>query len=362
MSGGGAETRFRLLAQHLFEGTAEAAVLVRDDTEGSRAIWLGWTGRSSYLRVATRLRRLLRNGCFDAVVGFSVYPAALVRLACLGLSPRPAIVGMEVTRPLAVRALVQGTWRAPAMDLARRIAFSGVDAFAANSIDGLAENVSRFGVDPSRSRRVHNILDLDWLTSQSAIGDEVVSGSTASFNICVVGRLETMKRVDTVIRAATALPTDVDWNLYIAGAGPAETDLRRLVATLEVSSRVNFIGWRNNPHALMTACDVFVLPSQFEGFSNSLMEALALGIPSIASLHSSDAAEMAQGGAVLGFPPGDTAALKEALLAVFRDEGLRGALRSKGRRYVAGMETHVVMREYEDVIVSAIQSRFAGLR
>jgi glycosyltransferase involved in cell wall biosynthesis len=243
------------------------------------------------------------------------------------------------------------------MGVARRLAFSGIDAFAANSIDGLAENIAQFGADPARSRRVHNILDLDWLASQSVASDVQDERQPNAIKICVVGRLDSMKLVDTVIRAAATLPEGISWELHIAGAGPAEAALRSLSASLGVSSRVRFVGWLDNPHPLMASCDVFVLPSQFEGFSNSLMEALALRIPSISSLHSSDVAELVRDGVVLGFPPGDANALRDALESLFRDQSLRAQLRERGANYVMRMKTKVVMNEYEGVILSAIESR-----
>ena len=70
--------------------------------------------------------------------------------------------------------------------------------------------------------------------------------------------------------------------LLIAGSGPMETELRAAAANLGIAAQVWFAGARGDIPAIMRAMDVFVLPSMNEGISNTVLEAMASGLPVIA--------------------------------------------------------------------------------
>ena len=98
-----------------------------------------------------------------------------------------------------------------------------------------------------------------------------------------VCRLMVWKRVDQIVRAVAELPADV--RLLVAGDGDMLEEWRRLAADLGVGDRVTFLG--NVPHErvplLIRAADVFVLNSEYEGLSHTLLEVQALGTPMVAS-------------------------------------------------------------------------------
>ncbi|MEM9378502.1 MAG: glycosyltransferase family 4 protein [Planctomycetota bacterium] len=98
-----------------------------------------------------------------------------------------------------------------------------------------------------------------------------------------VCRLMVWKRVDGIIRAIAELPDDVD--LLVAGDGDMEQEWRGLARDLGVEERVRFLG--NVPHAdipmHVRAADAFVLNSEYEGLSHTLLEVQALGTPIVAS-------------------------------------------------------------------------------
>jgi glycosyltransferase involved in cell wall biosynthesis len=71
--------------------------------------------------------------------------------------------------------------------------------------------------------------------------------------------------------------------LILAGKGRLESELRELAIELDIQERVLFLGYRTDIPAVLRACDVFVLPSIAEGLPGALLEAMATGIPVIAS-------------------------------------------------------------------------------
>jgi len=78
------------------------------------------------------------------------------------------------------------------------------------------------------------------------------------------------------------LPVDRDWQLWLAGDGPALADCRTHAAELGLGHRVKFLGWQRDPAPLYAAADIAVHASWSEALSNFLIEAQAHGLPFVA--------------------------------------------------------------------------------
>ena len=93
-----------------------------------------------------------------------------------------------------------------------------------------------------------------------------------------VGRLVPQKGFDLLIAAfARIAATHAEWDLAIVGGGPLQDDLRNQAVAAGIGDRVTFTGVRSDVHALVSEAEIFVLSSRFEGFPNTLVEAMALG-------------------------------------------------------------------------------------
>ena len=100
-----------------------------------------------------------------------------------------------------------------------------------------------------------------------------------------VGELNKNKNHETVIRAVAKLPEIKEDKVYyaIAGKGELEEWLRKLIRNLGLESQVFLLGFREDMAVLYHAADIFLFPSKREGLSVALMEAMASGLPCIAS-------------------------------------------------------------------------------
>ena len=96
----------------------------------------------------------------------------------------------------------------------------------------------------------------------------------------MLARLEVEKGVDVAIRAAAAIP---ELDLVVAGDGSCRATLEATAAELGIAERIHFLGYRTDPAALLANADLFVLPSLVEGFPLSVVEAMAAGVPVVAS-------------------------------------------------------------------------------
>lgn len=108
--------------------------------------------------------------------------------------------------------------------------------------------------------------------------------SAAAHVVTYVGRLARQKRVRDLIWAFELIRVMEDEVIFlIVGDGPEREGLERFASTLGISERVRFLGHRSDATALLPASDLFWLASDFEGLSNSIMEAMAAGLPVVVS-------------------------------------------------------------------------------
>jgi glycosyltransferase involved in cell wall biosynthesis len=99
--------------------------------------------------------------------------------------------------------------------------------------------------------------------------------------VLFVGRLESRKRVDLLLKAWQSIPDTHDAILLVVGQGRLISELKTLCSHLKLDGRVMFHGYSSDINLLMQAADIFVLPSATEGMPNVLLEAMASGLPAI---------------------------------------------------------------------------------
>ncbi|MGE0609786.1 MAG: glycosyltransferase family 4 protein [Pirellulales bacterium] len=169
-----------------------------------------------------------------------------------------------------------------------------------------------------------------------------------------MGRLHPQKGFDLLIEAFARVAGDFpDWGLAILGEGAERTALESQVKRLQLGHRVLLPGALANPFPTLKQSDIFVLPSRFEGFGNSLVEALACGLPAIATDCRSGPAEIVTDGSNgLLVSPEDVPALAAALARLMTDESLRRQFAMAGTRSVERFELDRIMVSWEQLLVA----------
>jgi glycosyltransferase involved in cell wall biosynthesis len=154
------------------------------------------------------------------------------------------------------------------------------------------------------------------------------------FVAAAVGRLIPDKGYDCAIDALAKLPPEERPILLLAGEEPQERELRRQAIELGVGEWVRWLGFQDEVRWVLWAADVFIHPSRKEGLSCAISEAMAAGLPVIAS-SVGGVPEMVRHG-VTGWlvPPDDPVALTEALRLLRGDEPLRHRLSENAQRFV----------------------------
>ena len=154
--------------------------------------------------------------------------------------------------------------------------------------------------------------------------------SDVPFGPPIVGtacRLSSIKRVSELIRAIASVRERVpDVRLEIAGSGPERSNLENLVSDLGLTASVRFLGWRDDLAAVMSRWSVFALFSSDEGLPVALLEAMAAGLPSVASSVGGVPEVVENGRTGWLVPPEDGNALASRLTELLLDPALRRAM------------------------------------
>ncbi len=198
-------------------------------------------------------------------------------------------------------------------------------------------------------------------------GSGEMSRRTRPFpHIVCVGRLAPEKRLDVAIEVTAALRRELpETNLSLAGAGPEEAALRQRVSDLGLDKAVEFLGYVADTGTVYREADFFLLSSDTEGSPISLIEAMAFGLPIVATSVGSVPEMVAKGleGAIV--PPGDVQELVQAFRALAADKDTRSRMGQHARRRFLSQHNDSAMaqsyaRMYREVLGTGSRPGGAG--
>lgn len=127
---------------------------------------------------------------------------------------------------------------------------------------------------------------------ESKTGGKTPLLKRAGVHFVSAGRLHYQKGFDRLIENMPRLPETMDWHLTILGEGPERDALENLVKKMNMTEKISFAGYQENPWQYYAAADAFLLPSRSEGLPNVALESLACGTPVIATSESGGIAEI----------------------------------------------------------------------
>jgi glycosyltransferase involved in cell wall biosynthesis len=209
-----------------------------------------------------------------------------------------------------------------------------------------AEAVARDGVPWTRIRIVPNGIDIGvYARAPLATPRRVVT---------TVANLRPIKGHDTLLQAAAAVVSArPDVVFQFAGDGPRRSALEARARSLGIERQVRFLGQCSDVAGLLRSSDLFVLPSLMEAFPNALMEAMATGLPVVATKVGGipELVEHDRNGLLV--PPGRPDELAAAILALLENPARADQLASAARRTVE-------QRYSFDQMVQAIESIYTG--
>jgi len=212
----------------------------------------------------------------------------------------------------------------------------------------LGEDLVARGVPRAHLSIIRNALQAPSDTLSRREACTALALPTAGFNVGWVGRLSPEKGVDVFLDAIDRLD-DVPLQAVVLGDGPEQGAMEARVRAGPLRDRVRFCGVVENARRLFTAFDAFVLSSRTEGTPMVLLEAMATGVPIVAT-RVGGVPDVVSPEEALLVPSGDAGAIAEAVRAIRSDD--RSARRRAGaarRRLESAFSVQAWLGEYEDL-------------
>lgn len=179
------------------------------------------------------------------------------------------------------------------------------------------------------------------------------AGKTQPNKIVTVGRLEPQKNQQMLIKVfAEIVKKYPNAKLYIYGEGTLKDEFGSLIAKLNIQDKVILAGNVLNVHELISDAEIFILPSNYEGLSNALLEAMMMGLPCISTncAGSDEYIENEVNGLLV--PVGDAKALKCAILRMLSLNELREQCGKEARKVEKRVSTNITLRQWGNILAN----------
>ena len=283
---------------------------------------------------------------FDILHCHSAYPPAFAGATFRRWTGIPVVV-----RPHGSDVVPGGRIRKdPRLENRLRKALSSADAVIAQG-KYLRDIILELGVKENRIHIIHNGVDLGMFSK-----GEVFPHPRPY--VLGLGNLIPRKGFDILLKAYARLKEPKP-DLLIAGLGPEEENLKRLSLDLGVGEKVRFLGFVEGQKKvdLYRSAEFFVCPSRNEPFANVILEALASGLPVVASGVDGNKELVDHGSNGLLFSPGDVGSLCSCLEEMITNGSLMKKFRDKIPGFIARFEWGAVAGQYLELYKNVMSKR-----
>lgn len=212
---------------------------------------------------------------------------------------------------------------------------------------------------------INNPINIKSIEKQCAEQPNILSVSKL-FKFIHVGRFESVKNLNGLIYAFEKVLNKYDCQLILVGKGTQKEAIKSLCEKLKITPNVIFLEFDKNPFKFIVNCDCFVSASNYEGFPNVLVEALACGIPIISTDCKSGPREILAPQTDINFtleneieyakygvliPVGNQHLMEHAMISIFENKILKNNYQIEGKIRAADFDVNIIIKEF-DIIFS----------
>lgn len=316
---------------------------------GVRVVSLGATTRLQRLLAVPRLARLARR---SEVVHCTIWDASLWGRIAAILARRPVVVADHST-DRSIHTSLKGASRENWVALHNRLLDPFTFATVACATSQRPVLLSE-GVTADKIVYIPNGLPIAEMKS-SAAGTPGRAAVGLPEDVPLVMQVGVFREEKNQVGALEAVAgvrrSGLDVHLAFIGGGFTLEEVEARAAELG-ADWAHFLGFREDVAALLPLADVLVQPSLADAMPMTVMEAMAVGVPVIAT-EVGDVPSMLEGRGGILVPPGDQAALEAALIELLNDPERRSELIAAGEEIAAGRDSAAMVRSYEDLFEKA---------
>lgn len=225
-----------------------------------------------------------------------------------------------------------------------RVAARRTDRLITNA-DAIADDYLARGIGkPTQYTTVYSGIDLSTFRAATPASDIIGDG----VRIVMVGRLADGKGFEDLLAAVDRLE-HAELSVYLVGEGPLRESLEDEIRRRGLSDTVEMLGYREDISAILAACDVFVLPSYREGTPRVITEAMASGLPVIATEIAGIPEQVEDGTNGILIQHGDVAALASELERLVESRELREQFGAASQERVERFSVATMLSDIDSV-------------
>lgn len=340
LTAGGSERVMAILANEFANLNYNVSmVLVRNSNKENysvnknvEVIRLKYKFKNSFMKIVERvfkLRKLMKKNKYDVIISFTHKINTLVLFSAMGL--KNSIIVSERCDPKQFSKLNR-------------------------QIDNFFYRKAKYIVLQTElvRRDYPNFLQ----TKMVVIPNPVIENHSQSFQgkiknkIVSAGRLVEQKNFSMLIEAFSKIVNKHDYQLYIYGEGVLRKQLEEKIKDLHLEDKVFLPGYVSNVDDLIKDAKIYVCSSNYEGISNSMLEAMVMGIPTIST-------DCPVGGSAMMIkdhengiliPVNDCESLVKAMLEIIEDNDLAHKLSSNSKKIIERLDSKKIVKEWEKLI------------
>ena len=291
------------------------------------------------------LRRLVTGFSPDVVVSFLTNVNIMAIIALAGTN-KPLVISerVDVTAGVEMSGLLKA---------GRRALYQFADSLVIQTEDAASRYRQHIFRIP-QTAVIPNPLPQELHQSGSRASHQGRGGTIVS-----MGRLVPQKQFHQLITAfAQTFRNDPAWQLTIWGEGPQRGPLQGWIDELQMQERIRLPGVASSPWDCLSAAQIFVLSSAYEGFPNAMLEAMALGMPCVAYDCPSGPKDLADGGAAAVLvPTGDVGSLAAALRTLADEPAQRARLGAVAAESVRERFSEAAILSKWDTLFAMLQKK-----
>jgi len=312
------------------------------------------SGIKKFLRLpilAYKLSKLIKEYKFDQVISF-LSRSNYINILSNILIKHKTIINERAMPSLQYEYGINGKIN----KILIKILYPRASLCLSNSYGNMMDLKNNFNV--VKIEYIHNLFNIETIEKLSK---KDIEFQKKRFTFVTVGRLDSGKNHKLLIEAVK----DFNADLWIIGDGELKEGLQKYINELNLNDKVYLLGKKENPFSFLSKADCFVFSSNYEGFPNVLVEALACGLPIIStdcqsgpreilaptsniSFQLNDKIEFAEYGVLT--PIKNVEKLKEAMNLMINDENLRKNYQDKAKQRANDFKIEKIIKQYERIL------------
>lgn len=306
-----------------------------------------------FIKLIFCTRKVITETKPDIVLSFLLYNNIVTGLAVCFLRRSFKIIFSERNYPPEYLRRVPFGWIKKWLI---KITYRTADLIITNSISTKIALEKYYYLHPEKIKTIYNPIALNKVIEKS--NEDICHpffDENNSHVIISVGRLAEQKRFDRLLRVFSIVKKNNHrLFLIVIGDGKLRPQLCELAEKLNIHESVDFIGFKQNPWAWISKADIFVLSSDYEGFPNVLLEAMACETPIVSTDCLSGPSELITNGINgLLVPTQDEEEMAIAINELLSDEVLRRKFSSEGSKKIDEYRIDRILPQYESLFVTS---------